>query len=654
MENSISRRLLLIMLATLILGMGIITAISSVISGVRSYNDCLDLIATGTEREAQRISGWLQNQIQFVDTYAVDLAERPDMTREDIVRNALLHQANNPQFFDVYTGTPDGVAVFSSGFEPDYAGGWSAVKRPWYIGAMSSPGKAYITQPYVDVQTNMLCITAAKTIMQDGTITGVAAADILIDYLQEVVYESHVADGGYAFLVDADGSVLIHPNELFAPDADGSFKLLQKAQGGLYAELFSKTKQGGISLRTADYDGDSTFFFSIVIEQTGWILYTAVPMSTIMEPVVSLLLWNIPGFVIILLISAGIIFITIKHIITVPIGDVIKVADKLAAGISETVDYENYIGEVKRLAAAFDKMALSIDEQVGATEKLAEGDLSVELPMRSENDVLGHSLRRLQRSFGEILGGVSQTAALVNTGTFRIAENLNSVKYDSGRQNESMQIVIHTVEGVKARMQENADSSKRTNELTNIAVEHAESGLRQMENLTQAVGEISKASLDISNVIRVIEDIASQTNILALNASVEAARVGEAGKGFAVVAGEVRSLAEKSATAATDSAALIENSIKKAEQGTQLAENTYRDVKQVITEIGRISQLVDTTTLEFLKLAETINEITVNMAQMEEIMGHSAVNIQASFDVSEELAGEVLKLSDIVKRFRLG
>jgi len=209
----------------------------------------------------------------------------------------------------------------------------------------------------------------------------------------------------------------------------------------------------------------------------------------------------------------------------------------------------------------YQKVVDNIRYQAHVAETVAGGDLTIEVAAKSDEDLLGNSLKQLVKTNRHAMLNIRDAAEQVSLGSSQVAGASEALAEGSTEQASAIEEITASIADIAAKTRQNADEAIKAAELAEQTIENVQQGNVQMHHMMEAMEQINQASENISKIIKVIDDIAFQTNILALNAAVEAARAGEAGKGFAVVAEEVRNLAAKSASAASETAELIEDSI---------------------------------------------------------------------------------------------
>jgi methyl-accepting chemotaxis protein len=309
--------------------------------------------------------------------------------------------------------------------------------------------------------------------------------------------------------------------------------------------------------------------------------------------------------------------------------------------------------EVGELMESFKAMVENTRNQAQTAEAIARGDMTVDVKVNSEKDVLGIALSSIVEKNNQILSQICDTSGQVLNGAGQISEASIRLSEGAGHQAGSLQELAAAVAEVKIRIGLSTDHAAEAMACANDVRYGAVDGNKHMEEMLKAMDEINLSSSNISNVIKAIEDIAFQTNLLSLNASVEAARAGQYGKGFAVVADEVRSLAARSAKAAKETADMIENSIQRAEHGMKIAKTTADAFNKIVGGIEQVAGLAEKIAGASSEQASGIARINDELSQVSSAVQINSAASEESTAATSELYRQAEALKEMVQTFKL-
>ncbi len=257
-------------------------------------------------------------------------------------------------------------------------------------------------------------------------------------------------------------------------------------------------------------------------------------------------------------------------------------------------------------------------------------------------------IRSITRKLSSIIDSLGESATQVDSAAGQISSAAQNLAEGATSQAASLEETSSALEQVASMTRQNADHAGQTDSTTKATGKLVSEGATLVNSMHGAMLEIDDSAGQIGRIIRTIEDIAFQTNLLALNAAVEAARAGEAGKGFAVVADEVRSLATRSAQAAKDTTQLIESTIERVKNGNGIAGELESSFKEIETGAGSVSRLISEIASASQEQATGVDQVNTAMAQMDKVTQQNAAAAEESASASEELSAQAKVLADMV------
>lgn len=608
-----------------------------------------ELLHTTSDKTLQETKAWMNRTLTMLETQR-DTIEYEDMDIPEMTEY-IKHTAGSNDAYPagLYVALTDG-SLYHASFVP--GPDFNALVKSWYLNGLES--EDFIMGDVYFDEDSQSYVVGASGVLKDaaGEVRGVAAADVYLDSISDIVSNIQIEDTGGIFLVDTRTDTIIGHR-----DAEIVGEKLSESEG-MYAYADEQIKAGKTGLGIYD----DMYIEIDEVPGSSWVAVAYVSRTEVLSELYELTDIMTKVSVIAVLLLTLLVVIQVRRIVGRPVKELSLVATRIAEGdLNQTIRYQSR-DELGVLAHNFNRVTVRlrdyityIDEVSDTLLEIAKGNLAFELKNEYTGEFakIKESLNEIAVELNHTIGQMNAASRDVADGAAQISDGAVSLSQGSGEQAAEIEALAGHIEKAAFGVHDIAESAQKASGISCEVREGLLNSNTKMQNMTQIIQKIGDRSNAINTIVKTIDDIAFQTNILALNAAVEAARAGEAGKGFAVVAEEVRTLAGKSANAAKETTELLGETISSMEEGIRAADDTAKSMlaaaglaEEMDTLIGGIVEDTNQQTVIAEEISSGIDQIAVVVQQ-------NVSTAESSAAAGEELSAQATLLKELVSKFRL-
>lgn len=548
---------------------------------------------------------------------------------------------------EYYITVGEKVIASGSGWLPDST--YDVTTRDWYVEAKKQ-GDFYISEPYIDADTGEMIITVSKSFKTANGQVGVMATDLGIDYLVDLVSQTNVGEGAYAFLIDDKGSIVTHLNEEFIPSVETGYKNITEILDGKFSPILGGKDINDKDRRIKDYDGvERLFFFGDVVE-SNWKVGIGEPVDNVLGVINNSLNYM-------LLITIGILLLSVIS--------GLYISNSITKPIIHTVGIAGNIGNL-HLLDKIEQKDLNKKDEIGQMYNSFQSVINKLKIFMAELETSVHTNYRVYEETMDRLRYLIAQAEDTSATTQELSAAMEETAASVIAMNESAEEIDRAISDFAEKVEEGAHTSNEistnADKLSNQFIVAKDNTMETYIKAREEIGAAITSSREVAkiNVLsNTILAISEQTSLLSLNASIEAARAGEYGQGFAVVANEIRKLADDSNHAVVEIQTVtqgittgVNHLVNHATSLVRfLEEEIMEDYEMMVGAVGQYKKDGHSLNMIIADLSATSQELAATVSEMSTSMREIAVTVEestkATISIAEKNMNVVEAINDI-------
>ena len=524
-----------------------------------------------------------------------------------------------------------------------------------YYTKVSQEKVSHVVDPFVSSITGETIFVLVVPVLHNDQFMGAVVVDLNVKMFDSLGKDKS-GEGAKTFfdVINKDGKFVYSSN----PDAVG--KNLAEYVG---EETFKNDIQ-------SKFDGESIFhiqdghriryFAPLTIYGTDWYVQSAMSLDLYNQGKNQLFVALAVAEVVLFILLQVILFTALKKSLS-PLGKLAEESDKLAEGnfdIKVSYAQEDEIGRlVKSFNNIVKRLTYVVSDLQAKLGAFAQGDFGSEI--KEDENYKGdfrpilNSLQEISTSLNSTLKNVHTSSSEVSSSAEQVSSMAQRISEGTTKQASSIAELSKTMEDITEQIRHTTKQAEKAQQLGVVSGSHVETSNQKMTDMQGAMEEITEKSKEISKIIKTIDDIAFQPNILSLNADIEAARAGEAGKGFAVVADEVGNLAKKSQEAAQNTSLLIEETIGAVQKGAKFTEETAEALHSVSESTNQVNDLIGEISKASEEESSGVSRLSDGLQEISAVVQENSATAEESAATAEELSAQANLMNDLVDKFKV-